>query len=59
MCFEFVERNAAIEILIHLPHDLVDLLFRYCEPESFKKVLELVTLNEAVLIRVYLVEDLC
>jgi hypothetical protein len=50
--------DSAIEIIVHLPHDLVDLLLRDCEAESFQEVLELVTLDEAVLVGIYLVEDL-
>ncbi len=55
---QLLVRDAPIEILIHLPHNLVDLVFRYSETESLEKVLELIALNESVLIRVDLMEHL-
>ena len=55
---EFIVRNASIEILVHLSHDLINCLFRDCESKSFKEVLELITLNEPILVRVNLVENL-
>jgi len=57
MISKFIVRNSSIEILVHLSHDLVDLLLRDSESESFKKVLELVALDEPVLVRVDLVEN--
>ena len=50
--------DAPIEVLIHLPHDLVDLMLRDGEAESLQQVLELVTLYETVLICVNLMENL-
>lgn len=57
MISKFIVRNASIEILVHLSHDLVDLLLRDSESDSFKKVLELVALDESVLVGVDLVEN--
>jgi hypothetical protein len=54
---EFIVRNSSIEILIHLSHDLINLLLRDSESESLKKVLELITLNEPVLVGVNLMEN--
>jgi hypothetical protein len=54
---KFIVRNSSIEILIHLTHDLIDLLLRDSESKSLKKVLELITLNEPVLVRVNLMEN--
>ena len=51
--------DSAIEVVVHLPHDLVDLMLRDCEAETLKQVLELVTLYETILVRVDLVEHLC
>ena len=51
--------DAAIKVVIHLSHYLVYLMLRDREAETLQQVLELVTLDEAVLISVYLVEHLC
>jgi hypothetical protein len=56
---QFLVGDAAIEVVIHLSHYLVYLMLRDCEAETLQQVLELVTLDEAVLVRVDLVEYLC
>lgn len=54
--FQLLVGNAAIEIFVHLPHYFKDLLLRDREAQSLQEVLELITLNETILVRVDLVE---
>ena len=56
MLFELVVGDAAVKVLIHLAHYVVNLLLRDGEAYSFQQILELITLQESVLVQVYLVE---
>jgi hypothetical protein len=56
MCSHLNVRNSAIEVVVHLPHELENLLLCDEEAHALESLMELVNLNELVLVQVNLIK---
>ena len=56
MFLEFIEADATVEVLVHLSHELEHLLLSDGEAHAFKRLVELVDLDQLILVEINLIE---
>jgi hypothetical protein len=56
--FELIEADSSIKVVIHLLHQLEDLLLGDYKAHTFKSLMELVNLDELIFVNINLIKHL-